>query len=297
MTDKKQIWETAHRAWRAFGPHYQERMDTAASSIGLDPPAWFPLIPAYTFKPDPISVERLRVRSPYTSPRYYQELMLDLHEKGFLVSSSLGGYTLSAEGEEAFHAIIKAVYEGMQAVPLLGKSAMQSLAQSLGRLVQICMTHGEPISRWSIIYSRRLDEGPEDAYAAKIYQYLTDLAAFRDDAHLASWRVHDVGGHAWDILTSVWRDGPLSIEKVSDQLARRGWSMAETEKALGELRDRGWIEGSVDLSLTERGTKVRDGSEALTDTYFFSPWSAVSEGDLDTIRKGLPALADLLLGD
>lgn len=295
--NKKQIWEVSHRTLRAFAPHYQPHLDATAKKFDLDPPTWYPLIPAHTFMPDPISVERLRVRSPYSSPRYYEEPILSLYEKGFLVESPLGGYTLTAEGDEAVNSITESAYESMQAIPVLGESVMQSLAYSLGRVVQACMIYGEPISRWSIIYSRRLDEAPIDVYSAKVDQYLSDLAAFRDDAHLASWKSYNVSGHAWDILTLVWKDGPMSIDKVSDQLSRRRWSKAETEKAAEELRNRGWIEGSANLSIAEKGKYIREESEALTNIYFFSPWSAVADRDLGTISKLLPQLADLLLGE
>jgi Mn-dependent DtxR family transcriptional regulator len=297
MMNKKQIWEVSHRTLRAFAPHYQPHLDATAKKFGLDPPTWYPLIPAHTFMPDPTSVERLRVRSPYSSPRYYEEPILSLYERGFLVESPLGGYTLTAEGDEAVNSITESAYESMQAIPVLGEGVMQSLAYSLGRLVQACMIYGEPISRWSIIYSRRLDEAPIDAYSAKIDQYLSDLAAFRDDAHLASWKSYNVSGHAWDILSSVWKDGPLSIKKVSDQLARRRWSMAETDNAVDELRNRGWIEVSGDLSVTEKGKDVRDESESLTDKYFFSPWSTVDDRDLTSISELLPNLTELLLGE
>jgi hypothetical protein len=116
---------------------------------------------------------------------------------------------------------MEAAYAGMQAAPILSQDEMQVVANTLGRLVRVCMIHGEPISKWSLIYSRRLDGSPEEAWAAKIDQYLSDLAAYRDDAHLASWLPHHVSGHAWDVLTQLWREGSMSFEAITDRIARR----------------------------------------------------------------------------
>ena len=54
-----------------------------------------------------------------------------------------------------------------------------------------------------------------------------------------------------------------AIEQVSDQLARRGWSMYETESSLEELRDRGWKDGFENLSISKLGKQIRDESEVL----------------------------------
>jgi hypothetical protein len=294
MMNDREIWVLASKAMRAFPRHYEECMETAARKHGLASPNWMPLIMTYTFKPDPISVDRLRVRSPYTAPRYYNALILHLHERGFFARSPLGGFVLSSLGVEAFQTIMDAAYAGMQAIPLLSSNDMQMLTRALGRLVQACLTYGEPISRWSLIYSRRLDESPAEAWAAKIDQYLSDLAAFRDDAHLASWIHYHVNGHSWDVLTQLWREGSMPIEAISDRLARQHWTREETSQAADELRKLGWVDGSQVLSITDLGREIRQHSETLTDTYFFAPWRMLVKDDLENLWRLLPQLYKLL---
>lgn len=294
MINKKQIWESAEKALRAFSAHYQDRMDVAAKEFGLDPPTWYPLTAAYTFKPDPISVERLRIRSPYSSPRYFDEPLMGLLKGNFIGQSPLGGYSLTHLGEEAVQSISNAAYEGMAAIPLLSVDDMRNLAHSLGRLSQACIIHGGPISRWSIIYIRRLDGSPPDTHAAKIDQYLSDIYAFRDDAHLAAWQQHDVGGHAWDVLTVVWREGFSTLEQVTNRLARRRWTRSETEAAVAELRGLGWLAQEGELAVTETGARVREEAEELTDQYFYSPWEQLSDSDMQTLADLLPTLNDRL---
>ena len=228
MINNEQLWEIGQTVLRSLGSHYEESMDSAAKEFGLETPIWYPLTAAYIFKPDPISVQRLKVRSPYSSTSYFETPLQALTESGFLTPSPLGGYLITDQGIEATLAIMFAAYKALDALSLLSKDKMQSLANSLGRLVQACMIHGYPISKWSIIYSRRLDESSSENHAAKIDQYLSDLFSYRDDSHLASWRNLAVSGHAWDVLSVVWREGPISIEVVSDRLARRKWTKEET---------------------------------------------------------------------
>jgi hypothetical protein len=265
-------------------------MDAAAKEFGLEPPNWYLLTAAYIFEPDPISTERLRVRSPYSSMIYFENPLQTLMKAGFLVQNPIGGFTLTDRGNEATQAIMLAAYNAMETISPLPKDKMRLLANSLGRLVQACMIHGYPISKWSIIYTRRLDRSPKDNYTAKIIQYLSDLSSFRDDSHLASWRHLDIDGHAWDVLTVIWREGPTSIEVVSDRLAWRKWAKEETHQAVKELQAKDWIEDSIELTMTKAGIHIRDEAEILTDKYFFTPWDSTPESELETLSTLLPEL-------
>jgi len=294
MKNNEQLWEIGITVLRSLGSHYEESMDSAAKEFGLESPIWYPLTAAYIFKPDPISVQRLKVRSPYSSTSYFENPLQALTESRFLTQSPLGGFTLTDRGNEATLAIMLAAYNAMEAISVLSEDKMRSLTNSLGRLVQVCMIHGYPISKWSIIYSRRLDGSSQDNYTAKIDQYLSDLSSFRDDSHLASWRHLDVGGHAWDVLSVIWREGPILIDLVADRLVRRKWTKEETNQAADELRIKGWIEGSMELTITESGIHIRDEAEALTNDYFFSPWDSAPGNDLETLSILLPELNELL---
>lgn len=294
MLNNEQIWGIGQKVMKYLESYYEGSMDAAAKEFGLEPPNWYPLTAAYIFKPDPISVQRLRVRSPYSSMSYFETPIQTLAEAEFLVQSPIGGFTLTDRGNEATRAIMLAAYNAMETISLLSENKMQLLTNSLGRLVQACMIHGYPISKWSIIYSRRLDGSSQDNHTAKIDQYLSDLSSYRDDSHLASWRHLKVGGHVWDVLTVIWREGPTSIEVVSDQLARRKWTKEETNRAVDELRTKGWIEDSTEMTITETGIHIRDEAETLTNKYFFAPWDSAPGSDLEGLSTLLPELSERL---
>lgn len=114
--DKNEIWQAALRARRAVMDHYDDRMEAKANSLGVDLPGLISLSAAYTFEPDPISIERLRVRVPYFAPAYYQAPLLGLVEAGCLNDAPEGGFYLNDRGHQVFSEIISMWSQGSSAV-------------------------------------------------------------------------------------------------------------------------------------------------------------------------------------
>jgi hypothetical protein len=271
---------------------YTEDMDSAAKSLGLEPPAWYSIIPAYTFEPDPISVPRIRVRIPYNSPAYYEESLLSLFELGCFDEVLDGEYLLNERGHEAFESIIHSAYQQMNEIPHLSPDSMEELQHLLYRLVQASLLSDEPTCKWSIIYSRRLDPGRDASAIIKVDQYLSDLTSYRDDAHLASWQSHEISGHAWDILGVIWSGEAASMGEIAERLKSRKWAETESVNAIAELENRGWIVAGEEMCITEQGSAAREKSEELTDQYFFSPWGILSEEELVRLGNLLKELKD-----
>jgi hypothetical protein len=120
----------------------------------------------------------------------------------------------------------------------------------------------------------------------QIDQYLSDLAAYRDDSHLAAWRIHDIEGHAWELLTVLWREGAHNIDDLFQRLPQRGYLSEETHAALAGLVDRNWVryeEGNY--KLTDLGEEVRNDAEADTDRFFYRPWSCLSVQEITALEQ------------
>ncbi len=67
------LWPVSLEALQALGKQYYPEMDRVAAELSL--PEWYGwLLPALAFEPEPISATKLRLRSPYTSPRLYSEI-------------------------------------------------------------------------------------------------------------------------------------------------------------------------------------------------------------------------------
>ncbi len=273
-------------------------MEQVAAECGFKSPEWQGwLLLALTFEPDPISAETLRIRSPYTSPRLYAERLENAANGGFLVAVAEDKYRLTELGRRAARHIIDAAYAEMATLHPLPSQDLERLADLLRRLVFACLSAPEPPGKWCIAHSRRTEPEFFTSIVARIDQYLSDLASYRDDAHLAAWQTHDVCAHAWEALTYLWRGEAATLDELCAKLGRRGRSPHEYRQALQELVNRGWIEEETSgYRLTPQGLEVRQSAEELTDRYFYAPWGCLDQEETEELRSLLSRLRDALLG-
>ncbi len=288
------LWSTVLEALQALGAHYGPAMDQAAAELGLS--EWYGwLLPALVFEPEPISATRLRVRSPYTSARLYNERLAKAARQGFLtqVAEAENEYHLTELGRQAAERVIEAAYVKMAAFQPISSPELERLASLLHRLVLSCLTAPEPPGKWCIIHSRRTDPGDNASAMVRIDQYLSDLAAYRDDAHLATWQLHNIDGHAWEAFTYLWRAEATTLDGLYQKLERRGYSRDEYRRALEDLLQRGWVrEEAGEYQVTILGQEIRQAAEEATDQYFYAPWSCLSQGETEELRTLLMLFRD-----
>jgi predicted transcriptional regulator len=130
----------------------------------------------------------------------------------------------------------------------------------------------------------------------RIEQFLTELSAFRDDAHLAAWKSYESNGHAWDILTLLWAEKSQTLEEINSKLKRRGNSLESSRIAVEQLVKKGWaIQEKDSIRITPFGAEIRKIAEETTDRYYASPFKKFTESDLkkvieltDKFRRSLP---------
>jgi DNA-binding HxlR family transcriptional regulator len=293
------LWPIAQEALQALGRHYGPVMDQTAAELKLS--EWYGwLLPALVFEPEPISATRLRVRSPYISARLYNERLAKATKQGFLtpVAEAENEYRLTELGRQAAERVMGAAYAKMTALQPMPSTESKRLASLLHQLVKSCLTTPEPPGKWCTIHSQRTDPGDEASVAVRIDQYLSDLAAFRDDAHLAAWQSHSVEGHVWEAFTYLWRGEATTLDGLYDKLERRGYSQDEYRWALENLIKRGWVkEEAGEYQVTFLGQEIRQAAEEATDQYFYSPWSCLSQGETEELRTLLILLRDSLQSD
>ena len=184
------LWSIAVEALRSLSDEYLPVIDTEEINQGVDPGSWGLLFTAYTFDPDFISASRLRVRNPYTAAKIFEDRLVALASAGLLDSNGFGEYWLSERGKDAAAHIMAAAYERMAGLQPLLFADLERLTTLLRRVVQACLQAPEPPGKWCIGYSRRSDPGEKTNPIMRIDQYLTDLNAYRDDAHLAAWQTY-----------------------------------------------------------------------------------------------------------
>ena len=203
---------------------------------------------------------------------------------------------MSEQGLDALKLILNAINATLGGIQTLPVTKMMDLASRLKELADTCLTASDPPGTWCIQHKRRMDPGSGSPMMARIFQFLAELRAFRDDAHLASWHGIESDGHAWDILTYLWIEKESSFESICRALKRRGNLPERTQQAVDMLAQKGWLtkEDSI-LRITSTGSEIRRTAEATTDRYYLEPFRRFPEIELERTldlieehRRGLP---------
>ncbi len=290
----KNLWKLAEQVIQVLGDEYEPVIPGIASQLGLETTVFYScLLTAKIFEPEPITIERLRVRNPYASPKLYTERLSNAAVRGFLRPVEQDGFLLTEKGERAIRSAILAIYGCLTQMSPLPAKKLGWLAALLWKLVEASLAAPEPPGHWCLAHSRIMDPGLEAPIMVRIDQYLSDLAAYRDDAHLASWKDSGVDGPAWDALTCLWRESPLFLEDIFSKLKRRGWEKADYALRLDQLIQKGWVsQDGLTFTILPGGKEIRQQAENLTDEYFYRPWKSLSDDEMNELEDMLNNIAE-----
>jgi hypothetical protein len=292
------LWPLTWEALQALTRHYGPAIDRAAEQVGIPYGEWYGwLMAAKIFEPDPVSAARLHVRAAYTDPALQEERLGKGVRLGLLSHAGGGDYYLTNLGHAAVRQLIAAAYAAMTPLQPLPPAGLERLLALLRRLVEASLAAPEPPGKWCLRVARHYDPDGRAGPMPQVDQYLSDLAAYRDDAHLAAWQPLGVSGQAWETLTHLWVGDVTTLDEVCARLSpRRGYSRDDYADALAELVARGWIAEQVGVyRLTDAGKTVRDQAEETTNRYFFAPWAALTEAEVGELRSLLTQLRAGLL--
>lgn len=296
--DLKELYPAIEAASLAISPIVEPVVERMCHWFGLSRQEVIVLIVAPVFEPEPVSVRLLNIRSPYTSPDHYNKILANLEASGMLVSADDEGYHLTEQGLETIKEFLHTLYTTMAGIQPLPVTQMMDLASRLKDLADACLEAPDPPGTWCIRHARRLDPGKRAPMMARLDQFLDELRAYRDDAHLAAWHGYEENGHAWDILTYLWVEKQAVLGVINQALGKRGNSMEQTLTAVGGLIRKGWVSREGDrLSITPFGREIRRTAESTTDRYFLMPLRRFTETELeqarellDEYRRGMSAL-------
>jgi hypothetical protein len=287
------LYPLAIEAMQALALHYRPAMDQANAEVGLKEYDWGTLFAALGAEPEPLTVARLHWLSPYDDAQALERRLAAAASRGFLAPDQAGGYRLTEAGRQAAWASIRAAHARLSTLEPLPADQLRRLLDLLRQLVDSTLAAPEPAEKHYLHRSRLVDPGADAAPVTRIDQYLTDLALFRDDAHLAAWRPHQTDGHAWEALTLIWRGTATTPEALVEQLARREHTQAAYAAALQMLAGRGWVaERDGAYYVTEQGRALRQRAEDETDRLFYQPWHILDDGAAQELRVLLTQFRD-----
>lgn len=289
----QEVWD---RISAVYGPAMAR---AAATEAGLAEGTYFGwMLVAPGFEPGPISAVRLAGRAPYTAINLNEVRLADGAQQGLLRAAGDGEYYLTEAGRAAARRIFEAAYHAMAPLQPLPGAELSRLDALLRRLVEACEAAPEPPGKYCLQLSRRIVPSNTAPALAWIDQHLSDLNAYRDDAHMESWKRHGISGAAWEAFTYLWRGQAQTLAELCDKLAFRGHTHEDYAEAAADLLARGWVATEGDgYRLTAGGRTVREDAERTTDAYFFAPWACLDarevaelHASLTDLRVGLPQI-------
>ena len=270
------IGEVMQQLRPVFGPYGE-----AVRASGLEGPDWGTLAVAHDFEPEPASVARFQIRNPYFNPASIEENLKRLVGKGFLAPAGESKYTITDKGHDTVQKQGDMLETILRETTPLPAADLDRIAALLFKLIEAMTEADKPADKRCLITNRRSDRGPSSPPMLRFLQYVADFGAFRDDAHLNTWRLLGVSGQAWEALAFLWRDEAHTAEELVEKLENRHYGADVYSAALDELVAQGWAHSvGGTYQITETGQTVRDESEAKTDSYFYGAWTVLSPDEL-----------------
>lgn len=287
--DDRILWQIMRDAWRKIQAKFDPAIQPLVSESSLSKRDWMLILAALTFEPEDTTPSHLMVRGPYTSSDRYLSGLEKIADAGYFDRVGEGRYRLSDSGNDAAEAFINLARNAMTTNSLSGED-LSTLATLFDQLVKECLESPPPPDTWSIGLSNKLMPAKQPPLPF-IEQAISCLAAYRDDAHLASWCSSGLSASAMECLSLVWRGQAGSVREVYGKLEFRGHPESVYLDAIVELKEMDYLQGSRNsLRLTENGVQFREQVEELTDQYFYNPWTCLTGSEKETISNLLPKI-------
>lgn len=237
------------------------------------------MVQLHEFDPEPLTVEKFRVRAVYSAPRLSQALLeLIASEKW---ANRVGDeYTLTDEGREVITQLMNqrtTMFANFAPIPA---DELSKLVDYSHRIFAAALDSDDEQMTWCLRYSQRRKPDDSASATAKLIHAGSDFNAWRDDSHMAAYGEQGIDGMTWEAFSYVGAGKAQTAADLFDQLAYRGWTVGEWQTALNCLADRGWIiEDESSYQSTEQGKTIRQAVEAKTDDLFYAPWTVLSQDE------------------
>ena len=243
------------------------------------------------------SVEDFQKRDPFSNPEQFEKVFARLNIKDWIFSFPDGRYQVTEKAREAARRIIRAGDAQLAGFESATDVNLRKLAILLKQIVAANHEAAEPPQKWAIIKRFRVAD-TNSPWIVQIREYLMDLFAYRDDSHLSASHPHfGQAGIVWSALGSIWAGDAVTAQQMSESMTFRGYEVEDYEVAIKAAVEIGWVEEADTpgvFRLTQQGRELREQVEALTDEYFYRPWSKMAPEELNELYSLLTNLRDQL---
>lgn len=287
--------------WSALEESYSVCSDTSApaiekfaeeSHLSAGYWSWGPAI--ILFPDETISSAQWIKIFPYGIPQTINGRLASAAEGGYLVADG-EGFRATEKGKAIAHQGLQALTDGIAHLHPLPLADIQRLVDYLIRLSDASFAASEPPPKFCLTHYKNYTSAFDDtAPLIRLFvHYFKELDFYRMDSHMAAWRSHNLEGNRWEVFSEVWGGRNNTLDKIFDELSFRGITRDEYASMLQELVERGWVQQDGETyQPTAEGKRLRDEAEALTDSYFFAPWSCLNESELEELATLASQLLD-----
>ena len=283
------IYSTIKEIWSITEPHIEEA--AIRNDLPLELYFYSELGLEYFSIPD------FQKRDPFSNPEQFEKLFARLVVKGWIAALPDGRYQVTEKAREGTRQVIQTGCAHLANFESILDVDLEKLALLLKQVVIACTEAPEPPKKWAIIKRFRVADD-DSSRLPQIREYLMDLFAYRDDAHLSASQPHfGRAGIVWSVLGSVWSGDAITAEQMTEAMAFRGYAVDDYEVAIQAAIEIEWVESAEVFGAfrpTQKGRELREQVERLTNEFFYNPWSVIEQNQLDELYDLLTKLRDQL---
>lgn len=246
---------------------------------------------------DLFSTEQFQKRDPFSNPQLFEKSFAILNVKGWIEPCGEESYLVTPKARQWARRIIQVGDSQLLPFESLTTVNLQRLEALLRQIILGIEETPKPPEKWAVIHRFRVatqDSPP----IVQIREHLMDLFAYRDDSHLTASHPHfGQAGIVWSVMSSLWQEGKVTARHLADAYSFRGYEVNDYEVALEAAAQIGWAEETESLGvfvITPQGRSLREEAERLTDEYFYRPWAALNQSELDELYDLLLKLQEEL---
>lgn len=292
MTD---VWPLADEVRLAISHLAGSTPMEILTQSGLKAPGWVVVFPTFILEPAPSSLAWMMKRIPYSTADAGRDRLASAAEQGLITINGEDTYHLTPKALGIERRLTAAYYAALGQAEPLPAADLARLIRLLNRVSDVCLAAPEPTDKSCLLHERSLAPDLDAPLMAHLDQALSELGAFRDDCHPATWQPLGVTGPAWEAFTLIWRDQATTLDTIYQRVQGRRNPRDAYVLGLIDLAQRGWIETDGDgYRTTEAGREVRQTAEDETNRLFYTPWKSLPTPHIDEIRSYLIALRETL---
>ncbi|MBV6391981.1 MAG: hypothetical protein KPEEDBHJ_01197 [Anaerolineales bacterium] len=288
------IWSALEKSFEELDEVVSPAIVKFANEMNL-PSGWGTwAIAIVLFPSEPISAAGYMKIFPYGLAKVIDARFASAAQGEYLISNG-DEYRVTEKGEAITLQGLQSFTDAVAHLQPIPPAKFQRLIDYLAKLSDASFAASEPPPKFSLSHYRNYKRTfASDAPLSRLFiHYFKELDFYRMDSHMAAWRSHNLEGNRWEVFSEVWGGKNNTLDKIFDELGFRGITRDEYASILQELVAHGWIEENAGVfQATAEGKRIRDEAEALTDKYFFAPWSCLNESELDELARLAGQLRD-----